>query len=242
MAGENVRVLTSISAGEDLNTSGHRYHAIALDDGKLANNAEEASGILLNKPKTGEGLELGYSGEMKFAAGGAISAGGKITVATSGWFTSAGSSDVVVGECKDSVTSGSLGTGLFSFPTATAAKPENLRFDVTAKGAIIAGVAIDLVTGLPAAEARDGNVVAQAAASSGSTLSGMLWGKGIGRMSPAANCSLGDNLTSTTSGYFTKAGSGYYSSALALANIGSNSTGDIFFFGAYAGYKPTSYN
>lgn len=115
MATENVRMLASITAGEDLNTSGHRYHAIALDDGKLAVNGLEAGGILVNKPKTGDGLTLGYIGEMKYAAGAAISKGARLTVATSGWFTTCASGSYFVGRSKVAVSSGSMGTGLFNF-------------------------------------------------------------------------------------------------------------------------------
>ncbi len=118
MATENRHFETTIGAGEDLNSAGHRYHAIALDDGKLAANGREAAGILLNKPRSGEALALGYFGEMKFAAGLGLSAGNKLTVATSGWFTKAASGDWVCGRVKATVTSGSLGTGLFNFNTA----------------------------------------------------------------------------------------------------------------------------
>ena len=117
MATQNVLFNTSIEAKEDLNGSAFQYHAVALDDGKLANNGLEASGILLNKPKTGEGLTLGYFGEQKFAAGGTISAGARISVTTSGWFTAALSGDYSVGRNKTAVTSGSLGTGMFNFNT-----------------------------------------------------------------------------------------------------------------------------
>jgi hypothetical protein len=230
---------TTLTAGEDLNT-GCQYHAIALDDGKLAANAEEASGILINKPKTGEGLTLGYIGEQKFAAGAAIAKGAKLTVTTSGWFTTADSNDVVIGECKVAVTSGSLGTGLFAFPQATGNFPENLLFNLALKDTVVAGVAIDIVTAAPGATGRDCNAVSQSAGNSGTAYNLLLWGKGQGRVGGAA--SLGDNLTTTTSGYFTLCASGYYSTALALGTAASGQLIDMFFFGGYVGYKPTSWN
>lgn len=232
MATEGRRFETPIAAGEDLNTSAFQYHAIALDDGKLANNAEEASGVLLNKPKSGEGLSLGYFGELKFAAGGAISKGAKITVTTSGWFTSAGSSSVIVGECKAAVTSGSIGTGIFSFPTANAAQPQTYdAIDVTAVATLIAGVAVSIVTKNVVANPTTAHAIIQAAVSSGSSGVGALHGKCQGRMDPAACCSLGDAISTTTSGYFAIAGSGYTGNAIALQNIGSNSVGSIYFWG-----------
>ncbi len=118
MATENRRFETTLVAGEDLNTAGHRYHAIALDDAKLGNNGRETAGILLNKPKSGESLTLGYFGEMKFPAGAGLSAGNKLTVTTSGWFIAAASGSWIVGKVKSAVTSGSLGVGLFNFNTA----------------------------------------------------------------------------------------------------------------------------
>jgi len=115
MATENLRSLTTISAGEDLNTSAFQYHAIALDDGKLAANGRESGGILINKPKSGEGLTLGYQGELKYAAGGAIAKAAKLTVTTSGWFVTAGSGSWICGRAKYAATSGSIGTGIFNF-------------------------------------------------------------------------------------------------------------------------------
>lgn len=232
MATENKYFTTTIQAGEDLYASGYRYHAIALDDGKLANNAEEASGILINKPKSGEFLTLGYGGEMTFAAGGAISAGAKITVTTSGWFTSAGSTSLVVGECKVTVTSGSLGTGIFFFPQQNGANlNEYLKLDITPIASIIAGVAVDMATKTVAATPGAADGIAQAAVSSGSSGAFAIFGKCTGRMDPSVCCSLGDQLSTTTSGYFTTVNSGMGGNATALANIGSNATGNIMFWG-----------
>ena len=119
MATEGRYLETTIEAKEDLDTDGHMYQAIALDDGKVANSGGEAGGIIQSKPKSGEHAKVGFLGEMKFRAGGAVTAGKGVTVATSGYFTAAGSGDYIVGRAKAAVTSGSIGTGLFDF-----AKPE----------------------------------------------------------------------------------------------------------------------
>ncbi len=116
MATENKQMVTTIEALEDV--SGYQYHAIALDDGLLATTGEEAFGIILNKPKSNENAAVCYIGESKYRAGGAITLGGKLTVASSGWITAGDSGDYIVGECKSTVTSGSIGTGMFNFPTA----------------------------------------------------------------------------------------------------------------------------
>ena len=116
MSTEGRRLEKTFTPGEDLSAAGCIYHAIALDDGKLANNGKEAGGILLSRPKSGEGGTLGYSGELKFAAGAAVAAHKPLTVTTSGWFTGAGSGDYIVGRNgQTAVTTGSVGTGLFDF-------------------------------------------------------------------------------------------------------------------------------
>lgn len=104
----------TIEAGADL--SAGQYHAIALDDGNFAANGGEAGGILINKPKSGEGAKLVYAGQTRFRAGGAVAAGKAVTVSASGWITAAGSGAYIVGRNGDTaVTSGSIGIGLFDF-------------------------------------------------------------------------------------------------------------------------------
>jgi hypothetical protein len=116
MSFEGRRLEKTFTPGEDLDAAGCIYHAIALDDGKLAANGYEAGGILLSRPKSGEGGTLGYAGEMKFAAGGAVAAAKAVTVAASGWFEAASSGDYIVGRNgMAAVTSGSIGTGYFNF-------------------------------------------------------------------------------------------------------------------------------
>jgi hypothetical protein len=103
----------SIPAGENL-TNG-QYFAIALDDGKLANNGSEAIGILQNKPAIGEHATLGVKGIMKFRAGAAVTIGKKMTVTTSGYCITVGSGYYGVGRALEAVSSGAVGVGLFDF-------------------------------------------------------------------------------------------------------------------------------
>ena len=106
----------NFEALEDLDS--HIYFAVTLDDGKIANNGAEATGILLNKPKTGESANCGVQGDLPYQAGGAVTKGDKLTVATSGYCTSAGSGDHIVGKAILTTTSGSIGRGMFNFATA----------------------------------------------------------------------------------------------------------------------------
>lgn len=107
---------TTLQVTEDLNAA-QQYHAIDFSDGKIADTGLQACGILMNKPKNGEFGTLAHFGECKFHAGGAITAGARITVATSGYFTACASGYYVVGTCKTTVTSGSIGVGIFNFAT-----------------------------------------------------------------------------------------------------------------------------
>lgn len=113
MAIFNSLQVTNIKAGEDLRT--HQFKAVALDDGSRAVYSNEAGGIILNKPASGENITCGWWGEMKFHAGGSITIDRAITVSSGGWFTAAGSGDYIVGRAKATVGSGSIGTGLFNF-------------------------------------------------------------------------------------------------------------------------------
>ena len=83
MATENQQFVTTTQAKEALTS--HQYVAIALNDGKVANSGEEASGILLNKPASNQHATLAYLGESRYKAGLAVAAGAKLTVTTSGY-------------------------------------------------------------------------------------------------------------------------------------------------------------
>ncbi len=122
MAVEGQYFAWTIAAGEDLDDftpgSGTLFKAVALDDGKVANNGREAGGILVYGGKTAEHVTLGYAGVLKFTAGASIGVGKRLTVTTSGYFIEAASGSYVVGRCLDStVGSGSVGTGAFNFAT-----------------------------------------------------------------------------------------------------------------------------
>jgi len=113
MATENKVQLTTVAAGEDLREC--RYFAIALDDGKIAVNGKEACGLLVGTPREGEAAAVTILGESKYRAGAGVSKGAKLAVANSGWLVTATSGSWICGRAKDTVNSGSYGTGLFNF-------------------------------------------------------------------------------------------------------------------------------
>jgi len=122
MAVEGHYAAWTITAGEDLDNftpgTGALFKAVALDDGKLANNGREAGGILVYGGKAAEHITLGYAGVLKFTAGAAVGAGKRLSVTTSGYLVEAASGSYVVGRCLDAaVSSGSVGTGAFNFAT-----------------------------------------------------------------------------------------------------------------------------
>ena len=113
----------TLAAGEDLDdlrpSTGHLFRAVALDDGKIAQNGREAGGILLYGGVKGEHVTLGYAGILKFAAGERIEAGRHLTVRAGGYFTQAHPDDWVVGRCLNTaVASGAIGTGAFNFASS----------------------------------------------------------------------------------------------------------------------------
>lgn len=230
MATDNQYTTTTIKITEDLSASTAQYHAIAFNDQKLANDAEEASGILIDRPENNQHATIALAGEIKFAAGGGtITAGDKLTVTTSGWFTTAGSDDAVVGEAKYTVTSGSIGTGIFEFATSTA-QPNCFVYDVTPAVNIVAGNAYD-ITDHKQADDGDGHTgCAPSAISSG--VAGQIVVGGITKvLIGGGTVTKGTKLTVATSGYYIAADSGYWIVGQALASsTASGYTGDAFIY------------
>lgn len=110
MATANTYAITyPFTAGEDLHLAAQEGIAIALDDGKTANNSMEAAGILMSKPKSGEHGSMIILGVGKGRAGVALTKGLRLRVTTSGYFIAAASGSHHVGRAMEAVTSGSLG-------------------------------------------------------------------------------------------------------------------------------------
>lgn len=228
MATENYIIKTTLVAGADYNSAG-QYHAFALADGQLAANIEEATGILLNKPKDTEFAEIGYFGEMKFAAGKAISKGAKLVVTGSGWFITANSFENNVGEAKAAVSSGAIGTGFFNFPNVRYSQDMDYMSIGSSNAGLIAGIGVALSDLSPANDGEECAGVAMTAIGSGDA-GKLVVGKVNLRIDPAKVASMGDLLRCTTSGYFIPCDSGYFANARALANIGSNAVGSALFY------------
>lgn len=108
MAVDNIKPITlTFKAAEDLNA--HEGIAVTIADNKVANNGQEANGILDSKPKNGEHGTIVIFGIVKAKAGGAITVNNTITVATSGYVTVTASGDYIIGHALETITSGSFG-------------------------------------------------------------------------------------------------------------------------------------
>lgn len=106
MATEGMSQKLSIVAGADLRT-GAQYKAIAVG-GTIAAASTAAIGILQNKPNTGEHASLAWHGHMKAYTGGAVTAGARVKVTTSGYIVVVASGDGAVGKAITAAASGAL--------------------------------------------------------------------------------------------------------------------------------------
>ncbi len=110
------QLVTTMAVTEDMDDAADQYLAVTFADGKKANTGKESSGIIQNKPKSGEHGTLCFVGCSKYRAGGAIVAGSNLTVATSGYLVAPTSGHHLIG-CNGATAcaSGAIGEGFFNF-------------------------------------------------------------------------------------------------------------------------------
>lgn len=101
-------------AANDYHLDGDQYKAMGLD-GDVAGTVADAAGVMQNKPKSGEEASIAYLGLSKFRAGGAVSKGEELTVASSGFLVAASSGDRTVGRARFAASSGAVGRGVMNF-------------------------------------------------------------------------------------------------------------------------------
>lgn len=102
-----------VNAGADLRA--HQWKVVELD-GTLGVSNGTSLGILQNKVESGADASVLVAGRSKFAAGGAITAGKALKVASGGWCVAAVSGDTVIGRSLVVVASGMVGAyGVFDF-------------------------------------------------------------------------------------------------------------------------------
>ena len=94
------------------NLSALQYHIMRISAANKCNVSSQATdsdmcGILLNKPQSGEGASIAYSGRGKVVAGGAVTAGDHITCNGSGRAATVTSGQVALGQALE--TSGADG-------------------------------------------------------------------------------------------------------------------------------------
>jgi hypothetical protein len=109
----------TLEAAADL--SGIQYHLVRLSAANKTNLASEAVnssivGVLVNKPKSGEFATIGYFGEGKVVAGGALTVGDVITTNGSGRAATVGSAKMAVGRVLEAAGADGDVVRCFFFP------------------------------------------------------------------------------------------------------------------------------
>lgn len=220
---------TTITAQEDL--TGKKYLAIAMNDGKVANNAGEASGILqVDDAESGDFVPISYIGESFYRAGAAITAGDSLTVTHSGYFKTAGEGDVVVGQAKDdaAVTSGSIGRGIFSFPAG--GDGDDAGFGVSPLGTVAAGAGYNLADNATGVNPAEFSGIAAAAMASGDVGARIVIA-GEAQALCANSYGAGAALQLGASGFFTALTSGYVAQVKTLAAVSSGQLASVAIVG-----------
>lgn len=119
MSVRNQVITWALAAGGDLDDltagTGDLFKGVAADDGLVAVNGAECSGILIEGAKSGENISIAVSGLSKFVAGATVVAGARLTCKAAGYFITATSGSYVNGRALSAVTSGSVGIGHFDF-------------------------------------------------------------------------------------------------------------------------------
>lgn len=106
MSAEGHKCTVAVAAGANL-TSGAQYKALVVA-GTIAADNTTALGILQNRPNTGEHATVAYFGHMKAFVGGAVTAGARLKVTTSGFLVAISSGDTAVARAMKAANSGSL--------------------------------------------------------------------------------------------------------------------------------------
>jgi hypothetical protein len=109
-----------MKAEEDLSNTvagtGHIHKAVSIQTGKITSTALDVIGLVQRAARQNAHVGVGVDGIQKFVAAAAVSSAGiHLTVTTSGYLTTVGSGDYVVGKTLASVASGAVGYGLFNF-------------------------------------------------------------------------------------------------------------------------------
>lgn len=102
----------SVKAGADLSTL--QFRAVQIG-GTLATTNKNASGIVQNKPQSGEHANIAYSGHMKGIAGTALTAGTDFKVSSGGFLTAVASGDSSRGKVVTAASSGATVEVLANF-------------------------------------------------------------------------------------------------------------------------------
>lgn len=105
----------AVIAGADLSAAQYKVVDVA---GTIAANNTAALGILVNKPRAGDGASVAFLGHTKAWVGAAVSAGARLKTTTSGFLTNVASGDGSCAKALKAASSGSLCEVLVDFVSA----------------------------------------------------------------------------------------------------------------------------
>jgi hypothetical protein len=235
MSIQNSQFQWSIKAGEDLDNliagTGHIFKAIRSVDGKFANDAKSAIGILQYVGEEGQHVSFSYIGLMKYVAGTSIDNGDVLlTIATSGYCVEASSGDYIVGKALDDTTSGSVGYGIFNFSNPSYYESSSAHIMDMELQSFVAQTdlstqqykIVDFSTGDIATSSNVADGVLIAGVGSGEIGYGWLFGKHI--VAPNDNISNGRSVK-CDSGYVIPADSGDLIIGRAIEDLASGTNG-----------------
>ena len=228
-------LVSAIDMSGTVRGTGVLYKALSWA-GNIAAQGSGAAGLLQTGAKSGQQVEAGWHGEMKYIAAAAVVAGGLLAVTTSGYLTNPVSGAVIVGKnCEIAATSGSVARGIFDFAKGWQYRPDSYNTDglftfaaaadLTVAGAV--GHAIhassgDFLTDL--IQKPDG--ILEVGATSGGTC--YATAIGVTRVRAGAVIINGRNLEAVASGWFIHAASGMLVSGKALAASAAGNSGGLF--------------
>lgn len=111
-----VKIDIPVTLAADLR--GHQHKAVTIG-GTLIAGVLEAKGLLQTRSDSGDDATMRIFGRARFIAGGTVTRGDRLQVASGGFCTTAASGDTSFGYAETTITSGSVGRGVFNFISPT---------------------------------------------------------------------------------------------------------------------------
>lgn len=240
MSYQNDLETISFAAEQDLSDTtagtGHLFKAVTVA-GKIAANGQAAVGLLQFCANSGGGVSVAIGGVCKYVAGATVNSGDALTVTTSGYLQAATSGSYIVGRnLAAQVTSGSVGTGMFSFckPTAFDSSSGHMStyqfIAFSAKANLSAAGAVGKAVSFNAGDFAATSNVANGVLISGTTSGGTCYAISVASKVPvcAGNVVTVGRSIKVSSGWFLDADSGDLPVGRAIVASAAGNSGSTF--------------